>query len=111
MLEQAELQGIPMGPNCPPNAKIKGLRSQIASEIALIENRAFWVVWVIWGNTCHFGHFEHPFPRIRERKTSKKNQKHKNTPEKRKNTPQKHRNTPKRRGGKPKFCFALTRSD
>jgi len=61
MFEQAELRGIPMGPNGPPNAKGT---AQIASEIALIENRAFGVILVILGKTTgHFGHFDHPFPR------------------------------------------------
>ena len=60
MFEQAKLRGIPMGPDGPPNAKETAL---IASEIALLENRAFWVIWVIWGKTGHFGHFGHPFPR------------------------------------------------
>ena len=37
-----------VGPNGPPNAK--GTAS-IASEIALLENRAFLVIWVILGKT------------------------------------------------------------
>ena len=60
MFEQAELRGIPMGPNGPPNAKGTAL---IASETALLGNRAFLVIWVIWGKIGHFGHFGHPFPR------------------------------------------------
>ena len=52
MFEQAELRGILMGPNGPPTAKAT---AQIASEIALLENRAFWVIWVIWGKMGHFG--------------------------------------------------------
>ena len=40
MFEQAELQGTQkMGPNGPPNAKGT---AQIAPEIAILENRAFW---------------------------------------------------------------------
>ena len=57
MFEQAELRGIPMGPSGPPNAKGT---AQIASEIALLENRAFWVIF------CHFflaKQAGHPFPR------------------------------------------------
>ena len=41
MLEQAELRGIPMGPNGPPNAKGP---AEIAPEIAILENRAFLVI-------------------------------------------------------------------
>ena len=39
MFEQAELRGTQMGPNGPPNAKET---AQIAPEIAILENRAFW---------------------------------------------------------------------
>ena len=39
MFEQAELQGTQMGPNGPPNAKET---AEIATEIAILENRAFW---------------------------------------------------------------------
>ena len=39
MFEQAKLQGTQMGPNGPPNAKGT---AEIAPEIAIIENRAFW---------------------------------------------------------------------
>ena len=61
MFEQAELRGIPMmGPNGPPNAKET---AYITSESALLENRAFLVIWVILGKTGHFGHFGHPDPR------------------------------------------------
>ena len=44
MFEQAELRGNPMGPNDPPTAKGT---AQIAPEIAILENQAFWVIWVI----------------------------------------------------------------
>ena len=54
MFEQAELRDIPMGPNGPPNAKET---AQIASEIALLENRAFLVIW-----PGHFGQ-NRPLPR------------------------------------------------
>ena len=39
MFEQAELRGTQMDPNGPPNAKGT---AQIAPEIAILENRAFW---------------------------------------------------------------------
>ena len=39
MFEQAELLGTQMGPNGPPNAKEA---AQLAPEIAILENRAFW---------------------------------------------------------------------
>ena len=60
MFEQAELRRIPMGPCGPPNAKGA---AQIAPEIAILENQAIWVILIILGKTCHFGHFGHPFPR------------------------------------------------
>ena len=40
MFEQAEGRGTQMGPNGPPNAKETA--AQIAPEIAILENRAFW---------------------------------------------------------------------
>ena len=39
MFEQAELQGTQMGPSGPPNATGT---AQIAPEIDIPENRAFW---------------------------------------------------------------------
>ena len=45
MFEQAELQGIPMGPNGPPNAKEM---AEIAPEIAILETRPFWSFLVIF---------------------------------------------------------------
>ena len=60
MFEQAELRGSPMDPNGPPNATET---VQIAPEIAILENQAIWVILIILGKTCHFGHFGHPFPR------------------------------------------------
>ena len=59
MFEQAELQGIQMGPNGPPNAK-KRLRSPQKSPV--IENQAFWVILAIFCQNSHFGHFGQPFP-------------------------------------------------
>ena len=61
MFEQrTELQGTPMGPKSPPNAKGT---ANIAPEIAVLGNPAFLVIFfVIWGKTGHFGHFGQPFP-------------------------------------------------
>ena len=56
MFEQAELRGTQMGPNGPPNAKET---AQIAPEIAILENRAFWRCH----RNGHFGHFGQSFPR------------------------------------------------
>ena len=39
MFEQAELRGIPVGPNGPPTAKET---AQTAPEIAILENQAIW---------------------------------------------------------------------
>ena len=39
MFDQAELRGTQMGPSGPPNEKET---AQIAPEIAILENRAFW---------------------------------------------------------------------
>ena len=50
MFEQAELRGIPMGPNGPPNAKGTAL---IAPEVAILEDQAFWVILIILEEKKH----------------------------------------------------------
>ena len=59
ILEPAELRGTPMGPSDPPNAKGA---AEIAPEMAILENRAFWVILAISPKTSHFGHFGQPSP-------------------------------------------------
>ena len=59
IFEQAELRGIPVGSNGPPNAKET---AQIASsEIALLENRAFsraLATGTAWAGLCLIHHHQ-----------------------------------------------------
>ena len=47
MFDQAELRGTPMGSRGPPSANGT---AQIAPKIAILCNRAFWVILVILAN-------------------------------------------------------------
>ena len=62
MFEQVELRGIPMGPNGPPNAKET---AQIAPEIAILENQAILVIFVILGKNMPFWPFWPPISKAR----------------------------------------------
>ena len=60
MFEQAELQGILMCPNGPPNAKGTAL---IAPEIANYRKPGLLGHFGHFGQNSRFGHFGQPFPR------------------------------------------------